>query len=565
MGGELMKEGRSLPETPTWAVATVVTLIVTVGFMVQRSLKRIGKWLIRTKRKALLAALEKIKEELMLFGLLSLLMGHWTIWVAKICVKHTAASRRFYPCTEESYYGRTTHSKYMLIATVHSSNQSVSQGLTRVHDYCPEGHEPFASFESLEQLHRFLFVLGVTHVSYSFITVALAMLKIYSWRKWENQAKLMAIQGLQGSSEATVKNVGISRLSTFIFHQTSHPWSQHKILVWMLCFSRQFWSSINRADYMALRLGFITNHELHLSYDFHNYMVRSMEDEFCDILGISLPLWIYAILCIFIDFHGTNAYFWLSFAPAILILLIGTKLHRIVVKLAVEIMDTNPVMGNQFNLRDELFWFGKPKLLLWLIQLISFQNAFEMATFIWSLWEIQGPSCFMENLVFLIIRLVSGVIFQFWCSYITFPLYVIIAQMGTRFKKSIVSENIRRSLHGWRRRVKSRLNKFPGGLTTATSTTSLDSLADERADNDDCPPICVAGTSSRFEEILSYPQPVVMVQDHLSEQNPSDGGSPVSHCSGPTYDISDHDHDDDGGCGGGGGDDEIECIMSSAT
>lgn len=25
-----------------------------------------------------------------------------------------------------------------------------------------------------------------------------------------------------------------------------------------LCFSRQFWSSINRADYMALRLGFIT-------------------------------------------------------------------------------------------------------------------------------------------------------------------------------------------------------------------------------------------------------------------------------------------------------------------
>lgn len=29
-------------------------------------------------------------------------------------------------------------------------------------------------------------------------------------------------------------------------------------LILQLCFSRQFWSSINRADYMALRLGFIT-------------------------------------------------------------------------------------------------------------------------------------------------------------------------------------------------------------------------------------------------------------------------------------------------------------------
>jgi hypothetical protein len=52
----------------------------------------------------------------------------------------------------------------------------------------------------------------------------------------------------------------------------------------------------------------------------------------------------------------------------------GTKLHRVVVKLAVEIMDKCPLEGfHQFKLRDDLFWFGKPKLLLWLIHLISFQ------------------------------------------------------------------------------------------------------------------------------------------------------------------------------------------------
>ncbi|GAB2279463.1 hypothetical protein Dimus_014102 [Dionaea muscipula] len=76
-----------------------------------------------------------------------------------------------------------------------------------------------------------------------------------------------------------------------------------------------------------------------------------------------------------------------------LILAIGTKLHRIVVKLAVEIMDSDQWMEtHELNLRDELFWFGKPWFLLRLIQFISFQNALEMATFLWSL--VSSSACF---------------------------------------------------------------------------------------------------------------------------------------------------------------------------
>ncbi|KAL4300549.1 hypothetical protein AHAS_Ahas17G0212000 [Arachis hypogaea] len=42
----------------------------------------------------------------------------------------------------------------------------------------PVGHEPFVSYEGLEQLHQFLFVLGITHVLYSCLTVNLAMSKL---------------------------------------------------------------------------------------------------------------------------------------------------------------------------------------------------------------------------------------------------------------------------------------------------------------------------------------------------------------------------------------------------
>ncbi|OWM66452.1 hypothetical protein CDL15_Pgr013669 [Punica granatum] len=472
------EEGRSLAETPTYSVASVVTVMVAFGFFFHACLKWTAKWLDRTKRKSLLAALEKIKEELMLFGLLSLLMGHWIEFIAKVCIKSSALSSRFYPCARQDDYKSST--EHLTLYYLNSSVSKDQQALTGQRNFCQEGHESFASCESLEQLRRFLFVLAVIHVSYSFATIALAMIQIYSWTTWENQAKTMAIQGSEGCPPREASgNIRIMRVSTFIFHHTSHPWSQHRVLVWLLCFSRQLWSSINRPDYMALRLGFINMHELPLSYDFHNYMLRSMEEEFRDIVGISIPLWIYAILCIFLDFHGSNIYFWMSFLPSLLILLIGTKLHRIIIKLAVEIMDSCPTGDQQFKLRDELFWFGKPRLLLWLIQFISFQNAFEMATVIWSLWEIRDTTCFMDNRILLVIRLVFGVVSQFWCSFVTFPLYVIVTQMGSRFKKTVISENVRRSLHGWQRRAKAKQHGSSTPLLGAMSVASLDSLVDD--------------------------------------------------------------------------------------
>ncbi|WRX11154.1 Mlo-related protein - like 2 [Theobroma cacao] len=492
------REGKSLEETPSWAVATVIIVMVSFGYLVHHSLKKFGEWLDKTKRKSLMAALEKIKDELMLFGVLSLLMGHWITFFAKICVKSSTLNSRFYPCAKVDDRLMVQH---MLVPSSKYLNNTISrkQQTARRYDYCPEGQDSFASYESLEQLHNFIFVLGVTHVSYSFIAIALAMIKIYSWRTWENQAKTMAIQYVQDSSQAVPDNLKMRRLTTFIFHNVSHPWSQHRVLVWLLCFSRQFWISINRADYMALRLGFITvcplgstrglTHQLPLTYDFHNYMVRSMEEEFRDIVGIRYSIYSdmhIACPCGFMPYYA-------SFLISMLILLIGTKLHRVVVKLAVETMEHSTWAGfQQFNLRDELFWFGRPRFLLWLIQLISFQNSFEMASFIWSLsflqaivygsdsefcfqWEINDSSCFMENQGYLVTRLAFGIISQCWCSFITFPLYVIVTQMGSRFKKTVVSENVRVSLSKWKKRVKEKHGSSASLLKESHSTSSLNS------------------------------------------------------------------------------------------
>lgn len=65
-----------------------------------------------------------------------------------------------------------------------------------------------------------------------------------------------------------------------------------------------------------------------------------------------------------------------------LVIVVGTKLQHIIATLALEnAMVKGPLPS--IRPRDELFWFKTPTLLLKLIHFILFQNAFELATFIW--------------------------------------------------------------------------------------------------------------------------------------------------------------------------------------
>ncbi|KAG6430312.1 hypothetical protein SASPL_108376 [Salvia splendens] len=159
--------------------------MVFVCLFAERSIYRFGKWLKKTKRKALSASLDKIKEELMLLGLISLLLGQWARWISQICVNSSLFNSKFFTCSEGDY----SDEKMGMLATEDIPPQGVGYIPSHV---CGLEREPFVSAEGLEQLHRFLFVLGIAHVLYSCIAVALAMSKIYSWRKWEFNAGVVA-------------------------------------------------------------------------------------------------------------------------------------------------------------------------------------------------------------------------------------------------------------------------------------------------------------------------------------------------------------------------------------
>ncbi|XP_039145958.1 MLO-like protein 4 isoform X1 [Dioscorea cayenensis subsp. rotundata] len=454
---------RSLPDTPTWSIVTVLIAMVLLGTLIHVSILRFRKWLLRTQKKPLLAAVETIMQDIMVFGLLSLLMGHWTVWISHICIKETAVSNEFYPCLKNAYVNNSHSSRFWEIEK---------------HGSCPQGLKPFVTHGNLESLHRLLLVLGAIHVLYCLLTVILAMLQIDSWRAWEVQAENAIIQNMQdGLDEESIKQMLTKHRSRVIL-----AWSKNKVFIWMTSFFRQFWSSVDETDYMALRLSFIHIHKLHLSYNFHKYLLRSMDDEFQIIVGISVPVWGYAIICVLLNVHGSSVYYWISLLPFPLILIVGTKLQNFVMHVTPKIRKENQSKGKKRC--NELFRLGQSKFLLWLVQVISFQNAFEMATLMWSLWEINSTLCYMENQLFIMIRLTVGMLFQFWSSYFVFPLYVIVTQMGPEMKKSVFSKSVRESLHNWSRRSKHSLQKdsFGRSLTTTSSLVSLDLTDDDKMD-----------------------------------------------------------------------------------
>ncbi|XP_028807524.1 MLO-like protein 11, partial [Neltuma alba] len=307
-------EIRSLALTPTWSVATVLTIFVLVSFLVERSIHHLSKWLQKTNRKPLLAALEKMKEELMLLGFISLLLTATSTMIANICIPSKFYSSTFAPCTrsevDEEMEKNEPKERMLLMASTYP--HLVRRMLNDMNqNSCKEGHEPFVSYEGLEQLHRFIFVMAVTHVSYSCLTMLLAIVKIHSWRTWEEEAHMERHESL---AEMTRK-LTLRRQSTFVKFHTSNLLVRNSCMVWVTCFFRQFGRSVVRADYLALRKGFIENHNLTSNYDFHSYMIRSMEEEFQKIVGVSVPLWGFVVAFMLFDVNGSNLYFWIAIIP----------------------------------------------------------------------------------------------------------------------------------------------------------------------------------------------------------------------------------------------------------
>ncbi|CAM0901763.1 unnamed protein product [Alopecurus aequalis] len=431
-GAEATGEMRSLALTPTWSVACVVTLLVASSLVIERSIHRLSNWLKKTHRNPLYKAMEKMKEEMMLLGFISLLLAATSRIISGICIDSKYYNGRFTPCSETEVEQSLKDERaldrkrdHIVEAILHHSLRRNLKAQYRHIQSCPKGYESFVSHEGLEQLHRFIFVMALTHVTYSCLTMLLAIIKVHTWRKWEDEAfrdNHESFSQIAYVSATRRQPPALTKSYSFRF------WSQNNAVMWLFCFLAQFGQSVVRADYLILRKGFIMNHNLAPTYDFHTYMIRSMEEEFEKIVGVSGVLWGFVVAFMLFNINGSNLYFWIAFLPVTLVLLVGAKLQQVIATLTSEGAKLTSY-GPRIKPRDDLFWFKKPKVLLWLIHFVLFQNAFELASFFWFWWQFGYDSCFISNHRLVYCRLVLGFAGQFLCSYSTLPVYALVTQV----------------------------------------------------------------------------------------------------------------------------------------
>ncbi|OEL32529.1 MLO-like protein 1 [Dichanthelium oligosanthes] len=189
----------TLEHTPTWIVASVCSVIVVISLLFERLLHRLGKKLSKSHRKPLYEALLKVKEELMLLGFISLMLNVLQGATQKICVRESVM-HHLLPCPrrEPSTGGAaqtTAHYSATVFTGVLGSTRRLLAGGGASSDYCQKrgknsyfaiksfisdfkGKVPILSVEAIHQLHIFIFVLAVTHVVLSAITLILGITQV---------------------------------------------------------------------------------------------------------------------------------------------------------------------------------------------------------------------------------------------------------------------------------------------------------------------------------------------------------------------------------------------------
>jgi len=77
------------------------------------------------------------ETELMLFGFLSLLMGHWIVYFAKICVKSSTLSSRFHPCVRKNVIMAVENVVFPSLKKLNESGYSIEVIIGR-QNHCPK-------------------------------------------------------------------------------------------------------------------------------------------------------------------------------------------------------------------------------------------------------------------------------------------------------------------------------------------------------------------------------------------------------------------------------------------
>ncbi|KAL4333756.1 hypothetical protein GQ457_07G036160 [Hibiscus cannabinus] len=510
--GEEASATRTLEDTPTWAVATVCLVFVSLSILIEYLIHLVSNWLKRRRKTALYDAIEKLKSVLMVLGFMSLALTVTRSFISRICIPNKLANSML-PCrkTLDSIKANKEF-VYEQTWSVDALHERILAVDSESSDFCnSKGKTSLISEEGTNQLSIFLFVLAAMQIVYTVLTMALGRAKMRRWKAWEKETQTVEYQVANDPNRFR-----FTRQTTFA-RRHMNSCAETSILLWTNCFFRQFFNSVAKIDYFTLRHGFISTHlATNTSFNFQNYIKRSLDDDFKVLVGISPFMWLWVVIFLMLDVHGWNVYLWVSFLPLTITLILGTKLQVIMAKMAQRVKDENNVIlgAPLVQPNDNLFWFNRPKFVLTLLHYTLFMNAFEVAFFVWITTQYGVESCYHEHREIIVTRVVLAVTVQVICSYVTLPLYALVTQMGSNFKRAVLEEQTAHAIKQWHAGVKLKRKKNRQSSPTDDSPSTNTSVSTS-AHRHPTPASLETASSSEIQE---EPGPALPTSDAVDTQ-----------------------------------------------
>jgi mlo protein len=467
--------GNDIEHTMSWKVAIFFILFLIISILFENLLHYVDHKLHHNSEAGLRLAVEKIKDEIMLMGFISLVLLSVESSIVGFCVPDSlyhAYGIPYYHCNADYYkskgYGNTTNATAVrrllemgsgggggvdntntaapppgptsllgAIPFLGAPRRGVSETARRLAaaadgERCASqpGTIPLIDTLALHNAHQLIFMMAVIHITYAcgimFIS-QIAQKRLNRWERFGDDADEDA------SALKAPKRVG------------------NTAVLFFLSLFEQFWTSIDAFTFLALRRFYIAKHNLKHDFDFSSHVNKALVHDFHEVLGIRAWMWMLLIVQVLFEGYGWGQHGAFGFAALALSMTIGAKLKMTMHMLSLDIFTHYDKDGDgsisakelsklQYDDTDKLagiephFWLNRPGILLTGIQCTMWLNSSQLAmAFFYA--TVIDDACYIKlrgNLMYLQIAMAFGM----FCINALFniPTYSFVTHMGSHQK-----------------------------------------------------------------------------------------------------------------------------------
>ncbi|XP_056172603.1 MLO-like protein 15 [Syzygium oleosum] len=313
----------SLEYTPTWVVALVCFSIVFISITVDRFYHCAGQRLKQHKWWPLTGASRKIKDDLMLLGLISLLLTVVQNRIGKICISERL-DNVLLPCKKSDSSSAVANFTTSSFASSETRGRRLLAAASDTMDYCSQkGEGPFLSVEAVHQLDIFIFVLATFHVVLCVLKVIHMILQWSNLEIYDKRIKKYDIQKGGNVGECILlKQCLLTKIrehynSRLYFFRTLEELFDDRPNI-VLHFALQLLPSLQKAytslteyEYMALRQNFMACDPKDPGKGFQKYLMKTLRKDFEKMMVISWYSWLVAVIYLLVNVAGKHIYAYL--------------------------------------------------------------------------------------------------------------------------------------------------------------------------------------------------------------------------------------------------------------